>query len=159
MRKKELIRQNLSLFEELQKAKLETSDLKKQLKKYSDEIDALKSQLSDMKSEETEHTEPMRRLEEKVISSAAVDPDMDYGAKAIGKIVVSAANYSNRLTADGNDSYKELVNLILGKTEIAKSEILAVVESDNLPEQKASKIDAIVNEADEYFKSVSAQIQ
>lgn len=158
MRKKDLIKQNLTLFEELQKSKLELSELKKQLKKSVDEIDVLKSEISNIKTIEPEITEPMRRLEEKVILSASFKPDMEYGAKAIGQIVVSAANYSNKLTADGNDSYKELVNLILGKTEIAKSEILGVVETDDSTEIKTSKIDKIVTDANEYFESVIAQI-
>ena len=54
---------------------------------------------------------------------------MEYGAKVIGQIVVSAAEYSNKLTIGSNSSQKELVNLILGKTEVAKSEILAGIQT------------------------------
>ena len=100
----------------------------------------------------------MRRLEEKVISSASLKPDMEYGAKVIGQIVVSAAEYSNKLTIGSNSSQKELVNLILGKTEVAKSEILSVIQTDDAFEVKSSKIDQIALVTKEYFESVLAQI-
>lgn len=160
MRKKKLIEQNLSLFENLQKTQSELIELKKQLKKNADEINLLKSQLEKAKEPETETsvTEPMRRLEEKVITNASLKPDMEYGAKVIGQIVVSAAKYSNKLTVGGDDSKKELVNLILGKTEMAKAEILSVVETSDSFDVKCSKMDQIAAVSKEYFESVLAQI-
>ena len=100
----------------------------------------------------------MHRLEEKVITVATVKPDMEYGAKVIGQIVVSAAEYSNKLTVGGDDSKKELVNLILGKTEMAKAEILSVVETSDSFDVKCSKMDQIAAVSKEYFESVLAQI-
>lgn len=160
MRKKDLIQQNLTLFDTLQKTQIELNDLKKLLKNYSDEINSLKAELNKAKETEAEPiiTEPMRRLEEKVITNATLKPDMEYGAKVIGQIVVSAAKYSNKLTIGGDDSKKELVNLILGKTEIAKAEILSVTQTDENLEVKCAKIDAIANVTKEYFESVLAQI-
>ena len=158
MRKKDLIQQNLTLFDNLQKTQLEVNELKKQLQLYSDEIKSLKSEISKKNAENPIVTEPMRRLEEKVISSASLKPDMEYGAKVIGQIVVSAAEYSNKLTIGSNSSQKELVNLILGKTEVAKSEILAVIQTDDSLEVKSSKIDQIALVTKEYFESVLAQI-
>lgn len=158
MRKKDLIQQNLTLFDTLQKTQLEVNELKKQLQLYSDEIKSLKSEISKKNAEHPIVTEPMRRLEEKVISSANLKPDMEYGAKVIGQIVVSAAEYSNKLTIGNNTSQKELVNLILGKTEVAKSEILSVIQTDDSFEVKCSKIDQIALVTKEYFESVLAQI-
>lgn len=157
MRKKDLIQQNLTLFDTLQKTQLELAELKKQLKNYTDEIAALKTELSN-KAEEPPVTEPMRRLEEKVITNATLKPDVEYGAKVIGQVVISAAEYSNRLTVGGDNSHKELVNLILGKTEVAKSEILAVTETEDTFEVKCAKIDQIAAVTKEYFESVLAQI-
>lgn len=160
MRKKKLIEQNLSLFEDLQKTQYELSELKRELSKNADEIKILKSQLK--KANESvvvsETTEPMRRLEEKLISNAMLKPDMEYGATVIGKIVVAAAEHSNKLTVGGDDSNKELLNLILGKTEVAKAEILSVVESEDTFEVKCAKIDQIATATIEYFESVAAQI-
>lgn len=160
MRKKKLIEQNLSLFEDLQKTQYELSELKRELSKNADEIKILKSQLK--KANESvvvsETTEPMRRLEEKLISNAMLKPDMEYGATVIGKIVVAAAEHSNKLTVGGDDSNKELLNLILGKTEVAKAEILSVIESEDTFEAKCAKIDQIATATIEYFESVAAQI-
>lgn len=160
MRKKKLIEQNLSLFENLQKTQLELKELKRLLSKNAEEISSLRAQLEEKKEPKTETvvTEPMRRLEEKVINNATLKPDMEYGAKIIGNIVVSAAEYSNKLTIGGDDSKKELVNLILGKTEIAKGEILSVIQTNDSFDVKCSKIDQIAVVTKEYFESVAAQI-
>lgn len=158
MRKRDLIQQNLTLFESLQKTQAELSDLKKQLNTYSNEIDNLKSQLSKKETPPSAVTEPLRRLEEKVIANATLKPDMEYGAAVIGKMVISAAQYSNKLTLGGDDSKKELVNLILGKTEMAKAEILSVVQGDETFDVKCAKMDQILVVAKEYFESVLAQI-
>ena len=160
MRKKDLIQQNLSLFEDLQKTQGELKELKRLLSQNMEEIKTLKSQLekANEREAEPEVTEPLRRLEEKVITNAALKPDMEYGAKIIGKIVVSAAEYSNKLTVGGDDSHKELVNLILGKTEMAKAEILSVIQTDDAFDIKCSKIDQIAAVSKEYFESVLAQI-
>ena len=160
MRKKKLIEQNLSLFEQLEKSQAELVELKKLLNKNAEEINALKAKLEEKKADDNQVTvtESMRRLEEKIIANATLKPDMEYASKAIGKIVVAAAEHSNKLTIGGDDSKLELVNLILGKTELAKSEILSVIEVEDTLEVKSAKIDQIVEASTEYFKSVAAQI-
>ncbi len=160
MRKKQLIEQNLSLFEDLQATQREISELKRLLSKNADEISSLKLQLEKAKTPKNQPTvtEPMRRLEEKVIATATLKPDMEYAASIIGKIVVAAAKHSNQLTIGGDDSHKELVNLILGKTEIAKAEILSVVESNESFDIKCAKIDQIATVTNEYFDNIAAQI-
>ena len=160
MRKKKLIEQNLSLFEQLEKSQAELVELKRMLNKNAEEINALKAKLEEKKADDNQVTvtEPMRRLEEKIIANATLKPDMEYASKAIGKIVVAAAEHSNKLTIGGDDSKLELVNLILGKTELAKAEILSVIEVEDTLEVKSAKIDQIVEASTEYFKSVAAQI-
>ena len=154
VRKKKLIEQNLTLFENLQKTQLELNELKRILNKNADEISSLKPQLekANEPKAETTVTEPLRRLEEKVITNATLKPDVEYGAKVIGSIVVAAAEYSNKLTVGGDDSKKELVNLILGKTEIAKAEILSVIQTDDSFDVKCTKMDQIAAVAKEYLK-------
>ena len=161
MRKKKLIEQNLSLFENLQKTQAELSELKNLLNKNAEEIKTLKAKIDKANEQsvtEPAITEPMRRLEEKVIAAATLKPDMEYGATVIGKIVVSAAEYSNKLTFGGDDSKKELVNLILGKTEMAKAEILSVIQTEESFDVKCAKMDQIAVVTKEYFESVLAQI-
>lgn len=160
MRKKKLIEQNAYLFEKLQTTQRELNEFKEELRKNADLINSLKAELEQTKEykENVTVTEPMHRLEEKVIANAALTPDMEYGATVIGKLVVSAAEYSNKLTIGGDDSKKELLNLILGKTEIAKAEILSVIETSDSFEVKCTKMDQIVALCNEYFQSVLAQI-
>ena len=161
MRKKKLIEQNLSLSDNLQKTQAELSELKNLLNKNAEEIKTLKAKIDKANEQsvtEPAVTEPMRRLEEKVIAAATLKPDMEYGATVIGKIVVSAAEYSNKLTFGGDDSKKELVNLILGKTEMAKAEILSVILTEDSFDVKCSKMDQIAVVTKEYFESVLAQI-
>ena len=83
--------------------------------------------------------------------------DLAYAADTIGKIVVESAKYSNELTAGGNPQYIELVNLILGKTEVSKSEILSVTREEIPVLVKKQKIEQIKNNTIEYFDSVMAQ--
>ena len=61
------------------------------------------------------------------------------------------------LTADGETKYKELVNLILGRTEVAKSEILAITKKEISEEQKQAEITAVKDNTVEYFGLVMAQ--
>lgn len=160
MRKNKLIEQNLSLFEDLQKTRHELKILQDELNKNTEIINALKAQLEEKQAVTVEPTvtEPLRHLEEKMIYNATLKPDMEYGAKIIGELVVVSAEHSNKLTVGGDDSKKELVNLILGKTEVAKAEILSVVESEDSFEVKCAKIDQIAAVSKEYFESVAAQI-
>lgn len=87
-----------------------------------------------------------------------LDECIEYGSQTIGKIVVSAARYSNLLTAGGETKYKELLNLILGRTEVAKSEILDITVCDAETSVKKHMIDDVYEQALEYFESVMAQI-
>lgn len=94
----------------------------------------------------------------KTEKAPTLDECVKYASQIIGKIVVSAAQYSNRLTAGGETRYRELINLILGKTEVAKSEILDITQSDTDISVKKRMIDGVYEQAVEYFASVMAQI-
>ena len=155
MRKKFLIQQNLALFEQLQKAQLEANELKSRLEDYDKKIAELVAALESRKKAEA--TEPLKKLEEKIITNANIKPDVDYGAKVIGEIVVLATKHSNELTEGGDNTFRELVNLILGRTEVAKADILNIVSSEDGIAVKTAKIDAVKAETEEYFKSVMAQ--
>lgn len=167
MRKKKLIEQNLSLFEELQRVRRDLVELRNEYNKNINIINSLKTQLvqinetkdvDKVESSKPAAATPLKRLEEKMLTNASLKPDMEYGANVIGKLVVSAAEYSNKLTIGGDNSKRELLNLILGKTEIAKAEILAVVEGEDSFEAKCAKIDQIAIVTNEYYDSVLAQI-
>ena len=91
------------------------------------------------------------------INNITLEPECEYGAKIIGQIVVDATTKCNSLTLDGDTGNRELVNLILGRTEVAKAEILKIVSSDISLEDKKNKIDLEKNETVDYFGSVMAQ--
>lgn len=156
MRKKKLLIQNTALFEQLQNANLSVKRLKRELSEKDAEIARLKKQIN--RAETTEIPTPLQNLEQKVTAHTSAADDFDYGAEIIGKIVVEAARLSNKLTGvDACENAKELVNLILGRTEVAKSEILSIVSSNADYETKQKAIDGQYDMAIEYFKSVMAQ--
>lgn len=155
MRKKALIAQNLELFEQLEKLRAEISAKDKKIEELKDEISELKQKSAEKKAEPTL---PLKKLEEKVISNSRLNPDVDYASDVIGELVLEAASGSNKLTANGDNSNRELVNLILGKTEVAKAEILSVVSEDTDFESKKQKIEVIKAETLDYFKSILAQL-
>ena len=157
MRKKDLLTQNTELFDKMTEAQLKISSLEKEIGKRDAEIDELKNEIERLNAK-INATEPLKALEKKVIK-ADFSPDVDYGAAVIGKTVVEAAKFSNTVTAKGNPELaKELVNLILGRTEVAKSGILGIVSSKEPFETKKQKIDSQYDNAVDYFKSDIAQL-
>ncbi len=158
MRKKDLLSQNIMLFEQLRKVELENTSLRKKNKALENEIETLNIKLQDMNREEV-ISQPLAKLEEKVTDAAVfLDDETQYGADVIGKIVLKATEYNSKLGYDSVKDSRTLINLILGKTEIAKAEILSVISGDCNLSTKKSKIDTIMNETFEYFESVMAQI-
>lgn len=155
MRKKAIIAQNLELFKQIEKLRGECAEKDKQIESLEAKINALKDK-SDVPLEVADT--PLKKLEQKVVNTAKYGPDVEYASEVIGKLVLESANGSNMLTSGGNTENRELVNLLLGKTEVAKAEILAVVSSGGDFEEKKAKVDAIKDETLDYFSSVLAQI-
>ena len=126
--------------------------------KMQEELKELKEEIKGLKEQEKMET-PLKKLEDKMLANAVVTDEHRYGAQIIGKIVVSAAKRCNQLTAapPNSNDVKELVNLILGRTEIAKAEILNIVESNSEFLNKQSLIDAQLNQCEDYFDSIMAQ--
>ena len=158
MRKKDLLNQNIILFEHLRKVELENTSLRKKNKALEKELE----ELSD-KVKELEFKPPVAVVTSDVTTQeAVVNTDLDdetaYGSEIIGKIVLKATELNSNLSVNSSPDNVTLINLILGKTEISKSEILAIVSDDCSIETKKSKIDTVKNQAFEYFESVMAQI-
>ncbi len=157
-----------SLTEELQS---ENKELKAELTALNAELFHLRERLTDLESElpsptqaesirqETEAPAQLPEIpviEERQIPE--VSKEINFGAKIIGKIVLSSAEYCNKLTALGADmSVKELVNLILGRTEVAKAEILRLSGLDIEQNAKEKAMENEYAETIDYFKSVMAQ--
>ena len=156
MRKKEMLELNNELFERCEKFHKLYLEEKKKNEDLAKKIEELKATVEALRKEN--NSTPLKNLEKKVISRVSVSKEADYGASVIGKIVVKSTDYCNRLTANRDSSdNKELVNLILGRTEIAKAEILKAVNSDIPFENKIKLIDECKQNAEDYFLSVMAQ--
>lgn len=155
MRKKELLLQNTQLFDKLTVYEMQIAKLKEELAERDKLINEQKAEIERIENENA--AKPLKTLEEKVIKQAAAADNIDYGAQIIGKTVVAAAKYCNRLTAGETENSKELLNLILGRTEVAKAEILKTVSSDIAFDEKKAKIDAEYESAKDYFESVIRQ--
>ena len=154
MRKKEIMAQNLSLFEQLEKLRGECALKDKKIKDLEKKLQEAEKNAAPKEVADT----PLKKLEEKVVSGAKLNPDVEYASEVIGKLVLESVNGSNTLTAGGNAANRELVNLLLGKTEVAKAEILEIVSLQGDFDEKKAKIDAIKDETLDYFKSVLGQI-
>ena len=158
----ELTKQLTLSDQEVNQLQKENSELKAAIEKLKARIDTLVTPESiavieeskQLSVEENNSTEAQAPKSE-VVSLAE---DMSYGASTIGKIVVSAAKYCNRIASQGNgDNIKELVNLILGRTEVAKADILNIISSDNSLEEKKELIEKERIYAEDYFCSVLGQ--
>lgn len=156
LRKKELLNQNISLFEQLQKQKADNAALNKEIERLKEQIKELKAVLANLQALENTDVTPIQKIED-MVTKSAINRDFEYASAVIGKIVVASAEYSNQLTVGGETRYIELVNLILGRAEVAKSEILAIVSLDADFSVKKEKIDKVFEKTSEYFESVMAQ--
>ena len=83
--------------------------------------------------------------------------EITVGAAMIGKLVVKAAEFSNRLTVGGETKYRELVNLILGRAEVAKARIYEIAVSAGELSERAALMERCCAEAEDYFESVMSQ--
>lgn len=156
MRKKELIKLNEQLFDRAENAMRTAEELKKENSSLLSKIDELEKKISEM-NETPKPSVPLQTIEKKIVSQIKLKEDTEYGASVIGKIVLSSTSYCNELTLTMGPAAKELINLILGRTEVAKSEILKITSTDASLEDKKAMIDSELISAEDYFKSVMAQ--
>lgn len=91
--------------------------------------------------------EPM--LREEVLSSAS---------ESIGRVVLKCAEVCNAFAAAGNQNSKDLINLALGRTEVFKSDVLALVSSEDMSSERL-KAELNLREAavNEYFELLLRQ--
>ncbi len=92
-------------------------------------------------------------MEEKLLSA-----EMELGAKIIGGAVIEATKISTAISDKNPENCKELVNLVFGRCEILKAEILDICKSEVNFEQKESLMKAEQASANDYFNSILAQI-
>ena len=171
MNKKLLLNQNRELFDKLQLSNLNCKRLREENQMLNEKLLILTNKINELENQrfnQNEVTSPKETLEaapqeieetdEEVFEEEIVlSNEIEYGSKIIGEIVMNAALSSNRLGEMGKTNTKELLNLILGRTEVAKAEILNIVSSNMSFAGKVQSIDSVANEANEYFQSVLEQ--
>lgn len=92
-------------------------------------------------------------------SEPIISDEFEYAASIIGKTVVEAAKVCNELASlSGNADTKELVNLVLGRTEVLKAEILKILNTQELFEHKKDLMQKEQMSAYDYFDSIKAQL-
>lgn len=92
-------------------------------------------------------------------SEPIISDEFEYAASVIGKTVVEAAKVCNELASlSGNADTKELVNLVLGRTEVLKAEILKILNTQELFEHKKDLMQKEQMSAYDYFDSIKAQL-
>ncbi len=85
--------------------------------------------------------------------------EMQYAASVIGQLVVEVTKVCNEiLTKDKSDNSKELVNLVLGRNEVLKANILKILGEQIEFSKKQELITKEKCEAIDYFNSIIAQI-
>ena len=163
LRKKKLLELNHELFNNLESVKAAAKELRQENISLRKELANLSREYEELKNSSISPEEPLlpEMADEKPLPQKSINlpPLTDYAASVIGKIVVNAAKCCNSLSADkGNSDTKELINLILGRTEVSKAEILKILSSENEDSAKTTLINAENTAAEDYFRSVMAQI-
>lgn len=154
MQNDELFRKNLELYDQLQKLNYDYEQVNRELDVCKQKIAELTEQLH----RKLESCNTTIKTETSVSpKSIQLSDDVVYGAEVIGKIVVEAAKKANALTAEANIDNKELVNLILGRTEVEKANILNIISSEYSDKEKYLRINECFNNAIEYFEDIIAQ--
>lgn len=102
--------------------------------------------------------EPLNDNNVKLNSKHIAVGALDIASEAIGRIVLKCAAVCNEFTSNGNHNAKDLVNLALGRTEVFKSEVLALVSDDISIEMLTAQINAKEVATIEYFDILINQL-
>ncbi len=168
MLKKKLIKQSEELFLKLNETNKIIEEQEKIINTQKKEISELKQKIEELNNLFEQQSVVKENIDENIPEEHTVEEEQDlpadelnitdYASSVIGKIVIEATKKSNQISAEGATSEnKELINLILGRTEVAKSEILNIVLSNDTNSNKKIAIDKVYFDSCEYFKSVLLQ--
>lgn len=170
MKKSLLIRQNNELFDKIRVLKGKNAQLVSQIsefnrivREYDTKITSLEEELALLKSNSIDNlpviSDSHKAIEETNTDdiSAEIPEEFNFASDIIGNIIIKAAGYINQLNESDNPNKKELINLILGRTEVAKAEILNIISCEASESAKTELINSQFNETIEYFKSIKEQ--
>ncbi|MBQ6815913.1 MAG: hypothetical protein IJP26_01595 [Clostridia bacterium] len=160
------MKQNNDLFNRIQQLKNQNEKLSLENKKLKLKLEDCLNKINEL---ELSKTVNLPVIPEENINPVLEEPKKEepqeinlneeilLGSQTIGDIIIKATGYINRLDESNYPNKKELVNLILGRTEIAKAEILNIVSSGVSLDSKKELMTTQFNEALEYFKSILEQ--
>lgn len=77
---------------------------------------------------------------------------------SIGRVVIKCAKLCNTFADTGDPNSKDLINLALGRTEVFKSEVLALATADMTEERLNAELKLKESETNEYFELLLHQI-
>jgi regulator of replication initiation timing len=179
VKKKELFEQNTVLYNRLQTVSEQLKKYKELYNKNTEEINALREEIDSLRAalaekEQNSPAEPHLANEEKsstsneektseavnkpIILDVELEDAASYGAQIIGKIVLEGTMVSNSVAEKQSDLSVDIINLILGKTEVCKSKIYDVCHSNMDDAAKKQMLDEIFSECVDYFSSLKNQI-
>lgn len=174
MRKKELMQRLSELVAANERMNATVKSLKAENEELKKRIKQLEEEAPEEKAEPVIENEKTEGFTVKVIDEidfdnidietdpasepVLLDDMLEYGAAVIGKITVESAKYCDIITAKTPDNLKELLGLIMGKSEVCKNDILGIALSDAAVPAKRDAIDKQQTEAIDYFKSIAEQI-
>ena len=107
--------------------------------------------------------EPTQEIIENTVPNSApleikLEDTSAYGAEIIGKIVLEGTKISNLAAEKQSELSADVINLILGKTEVCKAKIYDICNSQIEDSKKKELLDALLSECLDYFSSLSAQM-
>ncbi len=186
MRKKELIKQVELLTKKLLEADKVIADLKNSLADRENDIAVLSEKLlkaqeprEEAKNEENEATESLNEqceIEEALQESFPQEQNYndfdfvkteddnnsadinEYCVKTIGKIISETVKVNCVLASGQGENRQELINLVLGRSEVAKEEISALIHTKLSYEETKALADKQLSDTLEYFKNILNQI-
>lgn len=145
---KELVNLTNDLYEKLDDSLYLQKQMENEIKRYK---------MMENKTKEEVKAENIEEIPQK--ETPKFSEDFEFASYIIGKVVVESTKICNQLTLDNQTAERyELVNLILGRTEVLKAEILKILNSETEFETKKELMKSEQNSAYDYFNSIKAQI-
>ena len=173
MKKKDLFEQNTVLYNRLQTVNNELQKYKQLYNQNIEMINSLNRQIDELNNKIAEmetaaiilpaESEPVINIiEESAEAPKVIEVELEsvteYAAQIIGKIVLEGTKINNSVAEAQSNLSVDIINLILGKTEVCKSKIYDICHSKADDENKKRMIDSIFDECVDYFNSLKNQI-
>lgn len=148
--KKALVDLTNQLYEKLDDSLCLQKQMEREITQYKAMIEELNTPKKVEEQEQPEQEQPQ---------TPEMPEDFNFAAAVIGKTVIEATKVCNQLSSNhSNTDVKELVNLVLGRTEVLKAEVLKILALSESLEQKKDLMQKEQCAAFDYFDSIKAQI-